>query len=92
MRAMMCCAIAGSHHGQHYLHGQLLGYAVAEGFFATLKGELFGHEREATGAAAFALIGNYIERFCNPHGLHSHLGYVSLISFELRSHTAAIAA
>ena len=66
--------------------------AVAESFFATLKGELVDHERYATRAAAVASIGDYIERFYNPQRRHSHLGYVSPIEFELRSQTAGIAA
>jgi putative transposase len=66
--------------------------AVAESFFATLKGELVDHERYATRAAAVASIGDYIERFYNPQRRHSHLGYVSPIEFELRSQTAALAA
>jgi len=66
--------------------------AVAESFFATLKGELVDHERYATRAAAVASIGDYIERFYNTQRRHSHLGYVSPIEFELRSQTAAIAA
>jgi putative transposase len=66
--------------------------AVAESFFATLKGELVDHERYATRTAAVASIGDYIERFYNPQRRHSHLGYVSPIEFELRSQTAAIAA
>jgi transposase InsO family protein len=66
--------------------------AVAESFFASLKGELVDHERYATRAAAVASIGDYIERFYNTERRHSHLGYVSPIEFELRSQTAAIAA
>ena len=66
--------------------------AVAESFFATLKGELVDHERYATRAAAIASIGDYIERFYNPQRRHSYLGYVSPIEFELRSRTAALAA
>jgi putative transposase len=66
--------------------------AVAESFFATLKGELVDHERYTTRAAAVASIGDYIERFYNTQRRHSHLGYVSPIEFELRSQTAAIAA
>lgn len=66
--------------------------AVAESFFATLKGELVDHERYTTRAAAVASIGDYIERFYNPQRRHSHLGYVSPIEFELRSQTAAVTA
>jgi putative transposase len=66
--------------------------AVAESFFASLKGELVDHERYATRAAAVASIGEYIESFYNTERRHSHLGYVSPIEFELRAQTAAIAA
>lgn len=66
--------------------------AIAESFFATLKGELVDHERYATRAAAVASIGDYIERFYNTQRRHSHLGYVSPIEFELRTQTAALAA
>ena len=66
--------------------------AVAESFFATLKGELVDHERYLTRAAAVASIGDYIEKFYNIQRRHSHLGYVSPIEFELRLQTAAIAA
>ncbi len=66
--------------------------AVAESFFATLKGELVDHERYATRAAAVASIRDYIERFYNPQRRHSHLGYLSPIEFELRFQTVAITA
>ena len=66
--------------------------AVAESFFATLKGELVDHERYATRAAAVASIGDYIESFYNIERRHSHLGYVSPIEYELRSQSAALAA
>ena len=66
--------------------------AVAESFFATLKGELVDHDRYATRAAAVASIGDYIENFYNIERRHSHLGYVSPIEYELRSQSAALAA
>ena len=66
--------------------------AVAESFFATLKGELVDHERYATRTAAVASIGDYIESFYNIERRHSHLGYVSPIEYELRSQSAALAA
>ena len=66
--------------------------AVAESFFATLKGELVDHDRYATRAAAVASIGDYIESFYNIERRHSHLGYVSPIEYELRSQSAALAA
>ena len=57
--------------------------AVAESFFATLKGELIDHETYSTRAAAIASIGDYIENFYNPIRRHSSIGYVSPIEFEL---------
>jgi transposase InsO family protein len=58
--------------------------AVAESFFATLKGELVDHEVYATRAAAIASIGDYIEGFYNAQRRHSAIGYVSPIEFELK--------
>jgi putative transposase len=66
--------------------------AVAESFFATLKAELVDHERYPTRAAAAASIGDYVERFYNPARLHSHLGYVSPMEFELKRQIAEMAA
>jgi len=66
--------------------------AVAESFFATLKAEHVDHENFATRDIATASIGDYIEGFYNCARRHSHVGYVSPIEFELRSHTKAIAA
>jgi transposase InsO family protein len=57
--------------------------AVAESFFATLKGELIDHEHYPTRTAAIASIGDYIDNFYNPVRRHSSLGYVSPIEFEL---------
>ena len=58
--------------------------AVAESFFATLKGELIDHEVYATRAAAIASIGDYIDNFYNVQRRHSTIGYVSPIEFELK--------
>jgi transposase InsO family protein len=66
--------------------------AVSESFFATLRAELCDDERYPTRTAAEASIGAYIEDFYNVERLHSHLGYVSPIEFELRAQVAAIAA
>jgi putative transposase len=57
--------------------------AVAESFFATIKGELIDHESYPTRAAAVASIGDYIDNFYNPLRRHSSIGYVSPIEFEL---------
>jgi putative transposase len=66
--------------------------AVAESFFATLRAELVEDARYETPDDAEASIGEYIEKFYNAERLHSHLGYVSPIEFELKSAIAAKAA
>lgn len=58
--------------------------AVAESFFATIKGEMIDHEDYLTRAAALAAIGDYIDGFYNPSRRHSAIGYVSPIEFELK--------
>ena len=57
--------------------------AVAESFFSTLKVELVHDEHFASRAHAEAAIREYVERFYNVERLHSALGYVSPIEFEL---------
>ena len=64
--------------------------AVAESFFATIKGERIDHEDYPTRAAAIAAIGDYIEGFYNPIRRHSAIGYVSPIEFELKFLNAKI--
>ena len=63
--------------------------AVAESFFATLKGELVDHERSPTRAVAVASIGDYIDNFYNLTRRHSTLNYMSPIEFELKTQLAA---
>ena len=58
--------------------------AVAESFFATIKGEMIDHEDYLTRGAAIAAIADYIEAFYNPCRRHSALDYVSPIEFELK--------
>ena len=58
--------------------------AVAESFFATIKGEMIDHENYQTRAVAIAAIGDYIDGFYNPCRRHSAIGYVSPIEFELK--------
>jgi putative transposase len=58
--------------------------AVAESFFATIKGEMIDHEDYLTRDAAITAIGNYIDGFYNPCRRHSALDYVSPIEFEMR--------
>jgi putative transposase len=56
--------------------------AVAESFFATIKGEMIDHEDYPTRGAAIAAIADYIDAFYNPSRRHSAIGYVSPIEFE----------
>ena len=58
--------------------------AVAESFFATIKGEMLDHETFDTRAEATAAIADYIDAFYNVQRLHSSIGYVSPIEFELK--------
>jgi putative transposase len=57
--------------------------AVAESFFATLKGEMIDHEDFQTRAEAIAAIADYIDGFYNVQRLHSSIGFVSPVEFEL---------
>lgn len=56
--------------------------AVAESFFATLKGELVPAARWTTRAAARLAVFEYIEVFYNRCRLHSALGYRSPVAVE----------
>jgi putative transposase len=58
--------------------------AVAESFFATIKGELIDHEFYSSHSVAVASIGDYIDNFYNVTRIHSSIDYVSPIEFELR--------
>jgi putative transposase len=58
--------------------------AVAESFFATIKGEMIDHEDFQTRAQATAAIADYIDAFYNVTRMHSSMGYVSPIEFELK--------
>ena len=58
--------------------------AVAESFFATIKGEMLDDESFETRAQATAAIADYIDGFYNVHRLHSSIDYVSPIEFELK--------
>lgn len=57
--------------------------AVAESFFATIKGEMLDHEDFETRAEATAAIADYIDTFYNVVRLHSSIGYVSPVEYEL---------
>lgn len=56
--------------------------AVAESFFATLKGDLADHADFAARAEARVAIFEYIEVFYNRQRRHSHLGYQAPAEFE----------
>jgi transposase InsO family protein len=58
--------------------------AVAESFFATIKGEMIDHADYATRAEATLAIANYIDGFYNVTRLHGAIDYVSPIEFELK--------
>ena len=58
--------------------------AVAESFFATIKGEMIDHEDFQTRAEATAAIAEYIDGFYNVQRMHSSIGYMSPIEFELK--------
>ena len=58
--------------------------AVAESFFASIKGEMLDHDDYYTHAAAIAVIAEYIDGFYNPCRRHSAIDYMSPIEFELR--------
>jgi transposase InsO family protein len=58
--------------------------AVAESFFATIKGEMLDHQTFETRAETTAAIADYVDAFYNVHRLHSSIGYVSPIEFEMR--------
>jgi transposase InsO family protein len=58
--------------------------SVAESFFATIKGEMIDHEDYQTRDEASAAIADYINAFYNVTRLHSAIGYMSPIEFELK--------
>jgi len=66
--------------------------AVAESFFATIKGEMIDHEEYDTRAEATAAIGEYIDGFYNPRRRHSSIGYVSPVEFEMNFMSEKMAA
>lgn len=66
--------------------------AVAESFFATIKGEDLEHRWLPSHGAAHAAIADYINNFYNPLRRHSTLGYISPDEFELRAQLNEMAA
>lgn len=69
--------------------GQCWDNALAESFFATIKGELLDHRSWQSHAAARAAIFDYIEGWYNIRRRHSALGYLSPAAYE---NTAALSA
>ena len=63
--------------------------AVAESFFATLKGELLHRDAWPTRAAARSAIFAFLEGWYNRHRRHSALGYLSPARYEA-AHYAAL--
>jgi putative transposase len=66
--------------------------AVAESFFASIKGEHLDHEWYPTLASAERAIADYIDNFYNPLRRHSTIGYLSPDEFELHAQVAKMAA
>jgi putative transposase len=64
--------------------GECLDNAMAESFFATLKGELIDRQAWPTRRAARQAIFEYLEVFYNRQRRHSALGYLSPAAFESR--------
>ena len=64
--------------------GDCLDNAMAESFFATLKGELLGRQVWPTRRAARQAIFAWREVFYNRQRRHSALGYLSPAAFETR--------
>lgn len=60
--------------------------AIAESFFATIKGDLLDRRSWATRAQVEAAIGEWIEVFYNGERRHSALGNVSPINYERLTH------
>lgn len=58
--------------------------AVAESFFATIKGEMIDHEDFQSRAEAATAIAEFIDGFYNVQRMHSSIGYMSPVEFELR--------
>ena len=66
--------------------------AVAESFFATIKGDLIDHQNYTTREEARTSIGEYIEVFYNCWRRHSAIGYVSPVDYETAARKAKAAA
>jgi transposase InsO family protein len=69
--------------------GQCWDNALAESFFATIKGELLEHRPWPTHTAARAAIFDYIEGWYNTRRRHCALGYLSPAAYENTAATHA---
>ena len=69
--------------------GQCWDNALAESFFATIKGELLDHRSWQSHTAARAAIFDYIEGWYNTRRRHSTLAYLSPNAYENTAATAA---
>lgn len=69
--------------------GQCWDNALAESFFATIKGELLDHQSWQSHATARAAIFDYIEGWYNTRRRHSALGYLSPSAYESTTATRA---
>ena len=67
---------------------RMLGYAVAESFFATIKRELIDARAWPTREGLRRTVFEYIEGWCNTRRLHSTLGYLSPAQCETIHHNA----
>jgi len=67
--------------------GQCWDNALAESFFATIKGELLDHRSWPSHDAARAAIFDYIEEWYNTRRRHSALGYLSPAAYETTTTT-----
>lgn len=65
--------------------------AVAESFFATLKGELLGDAEPATRDEARRAVFEYVEGYYNVMRRHSTLGHLSPLAFERRGQQEGLA-
>lgn len=70
--------------------GDALDNAVAESFFSTLQAELLDQKKWATRPELRLAVFDYIEVFYNRQRLHSTLGYLSPLEFEMNWQPAAV--
>ena len=65
---------------------------VPESFFSSVKTELAIRQPVASFRVAQSLLADYIDCFYNRVRLHSTVGYMSPVAYELRSRAATLAA